>query len=103
MISTRALWFAIGYVRFCQRNKQSRRGRLLEFQLEQTKHALVFFLLFVHVVGRCFLVERGVSKLCAYIVECIENGNSVSVVVRFLVYLLEKQAVKSKKSTEVSA
>ena len=53
-----ALWF--GHSCICCKYKQSRRGRLLKFQLEQAEYFLVFFLLVVYVVGRCFLAECGI-------------------------------------------
>ena len=36
-------------------------------------------------------------------VEYVKNGITTSIVVRFLFYLLEKQTIKAKKSTEVWA
>ena len=59
------------------------------------------FLLVVYVVGHCFPAERGIK--CPTCMHYIKNGISASVVVWFLVYLVEKQAVKVKKSSEVLA
>ena len=98
------LWFGCLCIR--HKNKQSRRSRLLKFRLEQRKHFLVFFLLVVYVVGHCnvfLLNDRRFLFACT--VKYIENGIyiSVSIAVRSHVYLAKKQAVKVKKSTEVSA
>ena len=46
--------------------------------------------------------ELSILYVSACTVEYMKNGIFVSIVVRFLVYLAEKQAVKAKKSTKVS-
>ena len=48
-----------------------------------------------------FLLNEELSILFACTVEYIKNGISTSIVVQFLVYLAEKQAMKAKKSSEV--
>ena len=61
------------------------------------------FLLFIaNLVGHLFLSEEGNKHPISCTVECIENGIPASVVVWFLMYLVEKQAVKAKKSSKVS-
>ena len=49
-----------------------------------------------------FLLNKKSSILFACTVEYIKNGISASVMVQFLVYLGEKQAVEAKECIEVS-
>ena len=49
-----------------------------------------------------FLLNEELSILFACSVEYIENGISASILVLFIAYLVEKQVVKEKMSSDVS-
>ena len=63
----------------------------------------MFFCSLCTLLVAVLLLNEKLSILFACTVEYVKNGISTSVVVRFLLYMLEKQTVKAKKSTEVSA